>query len=164
MRTALIGYGEVGKILAEDLRARGLPVVAFDAKLHADAGEPMREHALLHGVVLAGSHATAVMGADLVISAVTPSQAVAVARDCVRGLTPGAFFLDLNSASPGAKQQAAELVVGVGARYIEGAVMTSVPPYRKRRRSSRCSTAWGLPPSWPARRSASPRPPRCAAA
>jgi len=46
------------------------------------------------------------------------------------GLTRGAFFLDLNSASPGAKVRAAALVDAAGGRYVEGAVMTSVPPYR----------------------------------
>ena len=35
-----------------------------------------------------------------------------------------------NSASPGAKQRAAALIDGAGGRYVEGAVMTSVPPYR----------------------------------
>ena len=33
MHLALIGYGEVGRILAEDLRARGHEVTAFDLKL-----------------------------------------------------------------------------------------------------------------------------------
>jgi 3-hydroxyisobutyrate dehydrogenase-like beta-hydroxyacid dehydrogenase len=42
----------------------------------------------------------------------------------------GAWFLDFNSASPGAKQRAAALIDGNGGRYVEGAVMTSVPPYR----------------------------------
>ena len=127
---AIIGYGEVGTILAEDLRAQGVAVTAYDVKLRAEAGEPMREHALLQGVTLADSHANAVRGAGLVICAVTASQAVPVARDCAPGLEAGTFFLDLNSASPGAKIRAAEFVDGVGGRYVEGAVMTSVPPYR----------------------------------
>ena len=38
-------------------------------------------------------------------------------------------FLDLNSASPGTKQQAAALVQATGAHYVEAGVMTSVPPY-----------------------------------
>jgi 3-hydroxyisobutyrate dehydrogenase-like beta-hydroxyacid dehydrogenase len=42
----------------------------------------------------------------------------------------GAWFLDFNSASPGAKQRAARMIDDAGARYVEGAVMTSVPPYR----------------------------------
>ena len=129
-RIALIGYGEVGRILAEDLRARDATVVAYDIKLRAEMGEPLREHALRFGVELAASHAEAAAGADLVVSAVTASQAVPAAEACAPGLAPGSFFLDLNSASPGAKQRAAEFVVGVGGRYVEGAVMTSVPPYR----------------------------------
>ena len=42
----------------------------------------------------------------------------------------GAWFLDFNSASPGAKQRAAGMIDAAGGRYVEGAVMTSVPPYR----------------------------------
>jgi 3-hydroxyisobutyrate dehydrogenase-like beta-hydroxyacid dehydrogenase len=127
---ALIGFGEVGRILAEDLRAQGLGVCAFDLKLRGEAGEPMREQALRLGVRLEAGHAQAVAGAGLVISAVTASQAVPVAQDCAPGLKPGAFFLDFNSASPGAKIRAAGVVDGAGGRYVEGAVMTSVPPYR----------------------------------
>jgi 3-hydroxyisobutyrate dehydrogenase-like beta-hydroxyacid dehydrogenase len=130
MRVALIGYGEVGKILAEDLRARGESVSAFDLKLRGEAGEPMREHALLNGVRLAESHAAAARGAELIVSAVTASQAVAVAEEVVPGLSPRAWFLDFNSASPGAKQRAGRIVNAAGGRYVEGAVMTSVPPYR----------------------------------
>jgi len=130
VRVTLIGYGEVGKILAEDLRQQDLPVTAFDIKLHGEAGEALREHALLNGVGLAEGHAQAVQSAQLVISAVTASQAVAVAEACAPGLAAGCFFLDFNSASPGAKIRAAEFVDGVGGRYVEGAVMTSVPPYR----------------------------------
>ncbi len=129
---ALIGYGEVGRILAEDLRARGLTVTACDVKLRGEAGEALREHALQFGVALATSHAEAVRGAELVVSAVTASQAVPVAEACAPGLAAGAFFLDFNSASPGAKIRAAARVDGAGARYVEGAVMTSVPPYRSK--------------------------------
>ena len=127
---SIIGYGEVGRILAEDLRLLGVAVTAFDLKLGGEAGNVMREHAALHGVVLATSHADAVRYADLVMSAVTASQAVPVAETCASSLKPGAFFLDFNSASPGAKIAAAALVNAAGGRYVEGAVMTSLPPYR----------------------------------
>jgi 3-hydroxyisobutyrate dehydrogenase-like beta-hydroxyacid dehydrogenase len=132
MQISLIGYGEVGRILAEDLRRQDLAVTAFDLKLLGENGEPLREHALQHGVRLVGSHVDAATGADLVISAVTASQAVPVAEACAKGLAPGSFFLDFNSASPGAKIRASEFVNGVGGRYVEGAVMTSIPPYRIR--------------------------------
>ena len=130
MDIAIIGYGEVGRILAEDLRARSAAVAAFDLKLSGEAGNALREHAARHGVVLGATHVEAVQAADLVISAVTASQAVAVAQAAAPGLKPGAFFLDFNSASPGAKKRAAQIVNAAGGRYVEGAVMTSIPPYR----------------------------------
>jgi 3-hydroxyisobutyrate dehydrogenase-like beta-hydroxyacid dehydrogenase len=126
----LVGYGEVGRILAEDLRAQGLGVSAFDLKLVTEAGHPLREHAARHGVQLAATHAELAARADFIVSAVTASQTVAVAEACAPAVRAGAFFLDFNSASPGAKQRAAALIDAAGGRYVEGAVMTSVPPYR----------------------------------
>jgi len=37
LKITLIGYGEVGQILAEDLCAGGHAVTAFDLKLHSGA-------------------------------------------------------------------------------------------------------------------------------
>jgi len=131
-QVALAGYGEVGRILAEDLRARGVSVRAFDVKLAAAAGDAMRAHATTQGVALSDSLRALAEGADLVVSAVTASQAVPVAQACAPGMGRGAFFLDFNSASPGAKIRAAGAIDGAAGRYVEGAVMTSVPPYRIR--------------------------------
>jgi 3-hydroxyisobutyrate dehydrogenase-like beta-hydroxyacid dehydrogenase len=132
-RIGLVGYGEVGRILAEDLRAQGVAVSAWDLKLASPASAaPLRDHAAQHGVVLAASAADLAAGSDCILSAVTASQAVPVAADCAPAMQAGAFFLDFNSASPGAKQRAAALVDGAGGRYVEGAVMTSIPPYRIR--------------------------------
>jgi 3-hydroxyisobutyrate dehydrogenase-like beta-hydroxyacid dehydrogenase len=127
----LVGYGEVGRILAEDLRKQDVRVMACDIKLRSDqAGRPLREHASSHGVALTASHAELARQSDLIVSAVTASQAVPVAEACAGGLKKGGWFLDFNSASPGAKQRAASLIDGGGGHYVEAAVMTSVPPYR----------------------------------
>jgi 3-hydroxyisobutyrate dehydrogenase-like beta-hydroxyacid dehydrogenase len=129
---ALVGYGEVGQILAEDLRKIGLAVAACDLKADGSAGAAMCRHAADNGVGLSVSHSEALAGADLVISAVTASQTAAAAAACTPALKAGAFFLDFNSASPAAKIGAAGLVEAAGGRYVEGAVMTSIPPYRIR--------------------------------
>jgi 3-hydroxyisobutyrate dehydrogenase-like beta-hydroxyacid dehydrogenase len=126
----LIGYGEVGRIRAEDLRMRDVRVAVYDLKLDTAAGEEMRAHAAAHGIVLAASQAGVVDRAGLVVSAVTASQAVPVAQACAQAIRPGTFFLDCNSASPGAKIRAAGFIDAAGGRYVEGAVMTSIPPYR----------------------------------
>jgi 3-hydroxyisobutyrate dehydrogenase-like beta-hydroxyacid dehydrogenase len=126
----LVGYGEVGRILAEDLRAQGVSVAAFDLKFDNGPADAMRYHAGMHGVTLAKSHADLAAMSDFIISAVTASQTVAVAQACAPAIQQGSWFLDFNSASPGAKQRAAALIDAAGGRYVEGAVMTSIPPYR----------------------------------
>ncbi|WP_310463660.1 hypothetical protein [Sphaerotilus sp.] len=70
-RGGLVGYGEVGHILAEDLRAQGVAVHAFDLKLAGEAGAPLRTHAASHGVVLHSSHAALAGQSDFIVSAVT---------------------------------------------------------------------------------------------
>ena len=127
----LIGYGEVGRILAEDLRQQDIKVAAYDIKLRSDqTGGALRDHAKQHGVTLTASHADLAAQSDFIVSAVTASQAVPVAKACAAAVKQGAWYLDFNSASPGAKQRAAGMIDAAGGRYVEGAVMTSVPPYR----------------------------------
>ncbi len=129
-RLGLIGYGEVGGIFCAGLKAQVDSVHAWDLKL-ADAASaaPLRERAARDGVVLCDSAAALCAAADLVISAVTASNTVAVAREAASHLRPGTVFLDLNSASPGAKREAAGLIEAAGGHYVEAGVMTSVPPY-----------------------------------
>jgi 3-hydroxyisobutyrate dehydrogenase-like beta-hydroxyacid dehydrogenase len=126
----LVGYGEVGRILAEDLRKEDIKVSAYDIKLGGSQETPLRAHAEKFGVALEASHAELAREADFIVSAVTASQAVPVAQACAPAIRKGCWFLDFNSASPGAKRRAAALIDGAGGRYVEGAVMTSVPPYR----------------------------------
>ena len=127
----LIGYGEVGRILAEDLRQQDVKVTAYDIKLRSDqSGRALRDHAKQHGVAPSASHADLAAQSDFIVSAVTASQAVPVAKACAETVKQGAWYLDFNSASPGAKQRAAVLIDNAGGRYVEGAVMTSLPPYR----------------------------------
>jgi 3-hydroxyisobutyrate dehydrogenase-like beta-hydroxyacid dehydrogenase len=129
-QVGLVGYGEVGRILAEDLRRQGVKVCAFDLELGGGAEGSLRDHAALHGVALTATHAELAAQADFIVSAVTASQTVPVAQACAPAMQPGTWFLDFNSASPGAKRRAAALIDGAGGRYVEGAVMTSIPPYR----------------------------------
>jgi len=131
-RIGLVGYGEVGRILAEDLRTQGVAVAAYDLKLGTAADGPLRQHASQHNVSLARTHAELASQGDFIVSAVTASQTVAVAESCAPAVKRDAFFLDFNSASPGAKMKAAGLVDAGGARYVEGAVMTAIAPYRIR--------------------------------
>jgi len=130
LRIALVGYGEVGGIFGHALREKGVASLdAFD-KAQAEAGSaPMRTRAARDRIALRGSAAEAVGEADLIVCAVTASNALAAAETAAAGLRTGAYFLDVNSASPAAKKRCAEAIGAVGGRYVESAVMTSVPPY-----------------------------------
>ncbi|HTK35287.1 MAG TPA: DUF1932 domain-containing protein [Caulobacteraceae bacterium] len=129
-RVALIGLGEVGQILAQDLRTAGVTdIAAWDIRF-ADPDSPPSRAAVALGLRAAASGADAARGAQLIVSAVTAASDVDAAGAATAGVEPGAFFLDLNSASPGEKSRSAALIEAAGGRYVEAAVMTPYPPRR----------------------------------
>lgn len=128
----LIGYGEVGKTFALGLKDKpGVRTVgAWDLKFIDPTRQASEQaHAAQAGVAAHPSMGALCQAGTLVISAVTASNTLGVAQEAAPQLRPGTVFLDLNSASPGTKQQCAALVEAVGAHYVEAGVMTSVPPY-----------------------------------
>lgn len=83
----LLGYGEVGRILAEDLRAQSVSVRAYDLKLEdASTAQPLQVHAQAHGVQLCASAAAMAAECDVLISAVTASQTLAAAQETFPGI------------------------------------------------------------------------------
>jgi 3-hydroxyisobutyrate dehydrogenase-like beta-hydroxyacid dehydrogenase len=127
-KVGFIGLGEVGETLAEDLLKAGLgDFSAFDPKFSDADSRPSRTAARL-GIARRGS-AAEVACADLVICAVTAAEDVAAAEAAAPGMANG-FFLDLNSASPGAKSRAAAIIEAAGGRYVESAVMSPIGPKR----------------------------------
>ena len=127
----LIGYGEVGKIFSNGLKAKGLNWVGAWDIVFGDAmfGGAQRLHAQAHGVIACESARHLCTKANHIISAVTASNTLAVAQEIGRFIRQGTIFLDMNSASPGTKLAASRLIEDAGAHYVDAGVMTSVPPY-----------------------------------
>jgi len=140
----VVGYGEVGKIFSAGLLRHVGHVSAWDIKfdpVQTDVGtlapatvataqrDAELAHAAQAGVRASASLQDLCASADCIISAVTASNTLAVAQAAAQHLRVGTVFLDLNSASPGTKQQAAQLIDTAGGHYVEAGVMTSVPPY-----------------------------------
>ncbi|WP_291415723.1 NAD(P)-dependent oxidoreductase [Actinophytocola sp.] len=109
---ALIGLGEVGTVLAEELGPVA-EVRPWDIAVETPYA----------------SAAEAVHRADLVISAVTAASTLAAAESAT-ALAKDAWFLDVNSASPSQKQAAAAVIERAGGRYVEAAVMSPIEPKR----------------------------------
>lgn len=128
----VIGYGEVGKIFAAGLRAKpGVEsVCAWDVKfLDKNQANVHMQNAKLASINIANSMQNLCISADFLISSVTASNTLAVATEAARYLRPGSLYLDLNSASPGTKKEAAQVIEAAGGHYVEAGVMTSIPPY-----------------------------------
>jgi 3-hydroxyisobutyrate dehydrogenase-like beta-hydroxyacid dehydrogenase len=128
-RIALIGFGEVGQIFARDLRAAGVShLAAFDIEFE-NPDSLQTKAARAQEITVCASAGEAAAQADLVISSVTAGSALAAAESVVGHLRHSPFFLDVNSVSPSTKQAASMVVERAGGRYVEAAVMTSVPPH-----------------------------------
>jgi 3-hydroxyisobutyrate dehydrogenase-like beta-hydroxyacid dehydrogenase len=77
----------------------------------------------------AASAADAVRDAELVISAVTAASSGEAAESVTAHLRGNPFLLDINSVSPGRKQDTAKLLGGA-ARYVDVAVLAPIYPAR----------------------------------
>jgi 3-hydroxyisobutyrate dehydrogenase-like beta-hydroxyacid dehydrogenase len=127
---AFIGFGEAGQAIAAGLRDTGLDrMAAWDVLLPRREGEKLRQAAAASGVRCATSAADAVNDAEIVISAVTAASSVEAAQSVKAHLAAKPFFLDINSVSPGRKQETAKLI-GDAARYVDVAVLAPIHPAR----------------------------------
>jgi 3-hydroxyisobutyrate dehydrogenase-like beta-hydroxyacid dehydrogenase len=116
---AIIGYGEVGSILARDIEAKGGTVTAFDTAPAAQARAAARA---------APSPAEAIRNANVVFVSVTAGSALEAMRSLKGGMGHAPLVVDVNSVAPATKQECARIIEAAGGRYVEAAVMASVPP------------------------------------
>jgi 3-hydroxyisobutyrate dehydrogenase-like beta-hydroxyacid dehydrogenase len=135
---AFIGFGEAAQYLSKGLQDEGAVVSAaydilFDAPDGGGAkGDAVRAALSERGIPAAATPGDVAAVADMVISAVTAKQVAAAGDATGPYMKPGQIFLDINSASPGAKRDASRSVVAAGADYVEAAVMSNVPPHGHR--------------------------------
>jgi 3-hydroxyisobutyrate dehydrogenase-like beta-hydroxyacid dehydrogenase len=71
--------------------------------------------------------ATAVAGADVVLSLNAAKVALEAAAQAVPALGPAAVYADLNTAAPALKRELAALIEGAGARFADVALLGPVP-------------------------------------
>jgi 3-hydroxyisobutyrate dehydrogenase-like beta-hydroxyacid dehydrogenase len=127
-----IGFGEAGQAIAAGLRETGVErIAAWDILFPQADGEKLTSAAAAIGVRCGSSAADAVHDADIVVSAVTAAASVAAARSVKAHLAGKPFFLDINSVSPGRKQETAKRLGGA-ARFVDVAVLAPIHPARHR--------------------------------
>jgi 3-hydroxyisobutyrate dehydrogenase-like beta-hydroxyacid dehydrogenase len=138
-RVALIGFGEAGSILGEDLAKQGCAVTMYDILLDSlstcDAMLAKAKRLNVRAVsslrdLIRGDSGAVDARPQLIISAVTASSSPDVAKDAAAHLARGQVFLDINSCAPETKRANSAAVEVSGADYVEAAVMAPVPPQR----------------------------------
>ena len=131
-RISFVGFGEAGQAIASGLRGAGIErIAAWDILFPEPAGAGLKAAGETMGVRMASSAGDAVRETDMVISAVTAASSVDAARSVAPHLSGRPYYLDINSVSPGRKQETANLL-GDGARYVDVAVVAAIHPARHR--------------------------------
>ena len=131
-RVTFIGFGEAGQAIAAGLRESGIErVAAWDILFPEAAGAALKAAGEKVGVRLASSAQDAVAEADMVISAVTAASILEAPRSVAPHLSGNPYYLDINSVSPGRKQETEQLL-GNRARYVDVAVIAPIHPARHR--------------------------------
>jgi 3-hydroxyisobutyrate dehydrogenase-like beta-hydroxyacid dehydrogenase len=130
-RIAMVGFGEVGGIFGHDLAAAGVSVCVYDRLFAAEESRKrLFQKARSAKVQTSDTLVGAIQDAELVISAITASSAVELAKEASSSLRPGQFYMDMNSVSPETKGQIAEEIGRSGADFVEAAAMAAVKPQR----------------------------------
>jgi 3-hydroxyisobutyrate dehydrogenase-like beta-hydroxyacid dehydrogenase len=130
-RIAIIGFGEVGGIFGHDFAIAGFKVSIYDTLLNNEPSRTaMLSKAERFGVRACDTLEAAILGANLVISAVTATSAASAAREAVPFLRSGQIYLDINSVSPETKREIARVLGESTATFVEAAVMAPVAPQR----------------------------------
>lgn len=131
-RLAFIGFGEAGQAIAAGLREAGVEsVAAWDILFPEKDGARLKAAGEKMGARLATSAADAVRGSDVIVAAVTAASSLEAAKSVAPHLSGNPYYLDINSVSPGRKQQTAKALEGA-ARYVDVAILAPIHPARHR--------------------------------
>lgn len=129
-RLCFIGFGEAGQAIASGLRGAGIEQIsAWDILFPQEDGARLKQAGEAIGARVANSAADAVRNSDIIVAAVTAGSSLDAARSVAPHLAGSPYYLDINSVSPGRKQEAATLLGGA-ARYVDVAILGPIHPKR----------------------------------
>jgi 3-hydroxyisobutyrate dehydrogenase-like beta-hydroxyacid dehydrogenase len=114
-RIGFIGFGEVGRTFAREMKSRGADVFYYD--LVTKETEPW---------IFSHSLPELIDRCDVILSTASTHVAVEIAEEAVRHLRAGKIYADMNSTSGSVKNRIAQVIEPSGADFIEGAILSAV--------------------------------------
>jgi 3-hydroxyisobutyrate dehydrogenase-like beta-hydroxyacid dehydrogenase len=129
-RLCFIGFGEAGQAIAAGLREAGVEsIAAWDILFPKNDGGKLKEIAANIGARIANSAEDAATNSDIIVAAVTAASSLEAAKSVAPHLSGNPYYLDINSVSPGRKQETARVLDGA-ARYVDVAILAPIHPKR----------------------------------
>ena len=125
-KIGFIGFGELGSALASGLKKEGITEIrAFDKEFGSgsQAEKSIRSRAETVGVALVETGQALAEGLDIVFSTVIPVEAMNAANAMAPNLGENHIYADLNSCTPGYKQEADKAIRKSGAYYVDVGVV-----------------------------------------
>ncbi len=126
---AFIGFGEAAMAVTSRIRPPGpQTILAFDIKAAPEL--PTRRQKIQDfqnmGVTGCDNPSQCVCSSQMVLSLVTPDQAIQAAKSAAPGICADSLYVDCNSCAPDTKKRAAKIITDAGARYVDLAIMAPV--------------------------------------
>ena len=123
---AIMSPGDMGHAVGAVLRQAGLRVITqLDGR-----SERTRALAARAGIEEVGDDDALVRAADMLLSILVPSEAVALAERiarAVRGTGATPLYVDCNAIAPQTARQVGEIVEGAGARFVDAGIIGPPP-------------------------------------
>jgi 3-hydroxyisobutyrate dehydrogenase-like beta-hydroxyacid dehydrogenase len=134
LKIGFVGFGEAGYHLAKGLRQAGVTdLFAYDIHQHTpERGTKIQQRAAECNVPLLESNEQLAAACEILLSTVTANRAAEAAAQTAPYLNARHIYADLNSVSPTLKQSIAQMIEAGGARFVEIAIMSPVPPHGHR--------------------------------
>lgn len=128
VRVGFLGFGEAGYHFARGLTQNGLQSVAVYSRsaAQAPADDPLRARAAEAGVTIAATPKELCRAADVIISVVPGSAALAAVRSVRTYLKPDQLYVDATTAAVETMERGAKLLAG-RSNYVDVAIMGAVP-------------------------------------
>ena len=122
----VLSPGSMGQAIGQQLIGAGFTIyTSLDGR--SDRTRRLAEHA---GFLDAGSLSALVEKCDVILSVLNPAAAHEVAESVARAVaTTGSkpLFVDCNAIAPGSMHSIAQIILSVGGRCVDGAVMSAPP-------------------------------------
>jgi 3-hydroxyisobutyrate dehydrogenase-like beta-hydroxyacid dehydrogenase len=126
IKIGIIGFGEVGYIFSKAMYESSADVTVYDILLNQiDKAEDVQKRIQETGNKY-DSCENVVKNSSIILSTVITQVAKDVASECIKYLSPGQIYIDLNSTSPSVKIDLNKIIEPTGANFVEGAILGAV--------------------------------------